>query len=117
LPAVTALTLRYKGESYPMNGIASLARNTGSFSERRWTFRALGRRIEVAGEMWADSEDFVGLFYLQPDGTECSCLNTKLARAEITVSVAGRRPRTLRSERAALELATRDPHHGVRMYV
>jgi hypothetical protein len=117
LPAMTALTLRYRGESYSMKGVASLARNTGSFSERRWTFRALGRRIEVAGEMWADSDDFVGLFYPQPDGSECSCLNTKLARAEITVSVAGRRPRTLHSERAALELATRDPHHGVRMYV
>jgi hypothetical protein len=117
LPALTALTLRCGSDSYPMNGIASLARNTGSFSERRWIFRALGKRVEVAGEMWADTEDFVGLFYRQPDGTECSCLNTNLARAEITLSIGGRPPKTLRSERAALELAMREPHHGVRMYV
>ena len=76
-----------------------------------------GRRVEVAGEMWADTEDFVGLFYPNPDGTICHCLNSKLAHAEVTLRIEGRPPRTLRSERAALEIGTRDPNHGVRMYV
>ncbi len=117
VPPVTSLSLRLGTEHYPMNGFASLARNAGSISPRRWSFRALGPRVALAGEMWADTEDFVGLFFRQPDGADCVCLNSKLARAEITVSIAGRPARTLRSERAALELATRDPHHGVRMYV
>jgi hypothetical protein len=114
---VTALLLRYRGKRYSLNGFASLARNAGSISPRRWSFRGLGRRVELAGELWADTDDFVGLFYPNPDGTECYCLNTKVARAEITLSIAGQPPRTLRSERAALELATLDPHHGIRMYV
>ncbi len=117
LPSLTALSLRQGGQEYRLNGFASLARNVGSMTPRRWSFRALGSRVEVAGEMWADTEDFVGLFYAQPDGRECYCLNSKLARAEVTISVSGRPPRTLRSERASLELATADPHHGVRMYV
>jgi hypothetical protein len=117
LPTLTSLCLRYEGTLYAMNGFASLASNSGSITPRRWSFRGQGRRIELTGEMWADTEDFVGLFYGNPDGSTVQCLNATLARAEITLSVAGRPPRTLRSERAALELATRDPHHGVRMYV
>jgi hypothetical protein len=117
VPTVTALCLRYAGASYPMNGLASLASNTGSMTPRRWSFRGQGPRVELTGEMWADTDDFVGLFYANPDGTTVQCLNSTLARAEITISLAGRPPRTLRSERAALELTMRDPHHGVRMYV
>jgi hypothetical protein len=117
LPTTTALCLRHHGTSYMLSGIAALARNHGSISSRRWRFRGKGPRVAIEGEMWADTDDFVGLFYPNPDGTVCYCLNSKLARAEITVRLEGRAPKTLRSERAALELATRDPHHGVRMYV
>jgi hypothetical protein len=100
-----------------LTGFASLARNAGAISPRRWSFRARADRIAVDGEMWADTDDFVGLFYPNPDGTTCYCLNSKLARAEVTLRIGSRAPKTLRSERAALEIATRDPHHGVRMYV
>jgi hypothetical protein len=117
IPPVTALVLRYQGKRHALNGFASIARNAGDMSPRRWSFRGLGRRIEVAGELWADTDDYVGLFYPNPDGSDCYCLNTTLARAEVTLSIAGQPSKTLRSERAALELATRDPHHGVRMYV
>jgi hypothetical protein len=120
LPPVTSLSLRVAGESFPLNGFSSLAQNAGSITPRRWSFRGFRPqrpRVEVAGEMWADTDDFAGLFFHQPDGSECLCLSSMLARAEITLSIAGRPPRTLRSERAALELATSDPHHGVRMHV
>jgi hypothetical protein len=117
LPPSTALCLRHHGTSYMLSGFAALVQNHGSISARRWRFRGAGPRVVIDGEMWADTDDFVGLFYPNPDGTVCYCLNSKLARAEVTVRLEGRAPRTLRSERAALELATRDPHHGVRMYV
>jgi hypothetical protein len=117
LPTSTALCLRHHGTSYMLSGLAALVSNHGAISARRWRFRGRGPRVTIEGEMWADTDDFVGLFYPNPDGTVCYCLNSKLARAEITVRLEGRAPRTLRSERAALELATRDPHHGVRMYV
>jgi hypothetical protein len=120
LPPVTSLSLRVGGEAFPLNGFASLAQNAGSITPRRWSFRAFRAarpRVEVAGEMWADTDDFAGLFFHQPDGSECLCLSSMLARAEITLSIAGRPPRTLRSGRAALELATSDPDHGVRMHV
>ena len=117
LPTTTALCLRHHGTSYMLSGFASLLTNRGSISPRRWRFRGQGPRVSMDGEMWADTDDFVGLFYPNPDGTTCYCLNSKLAHAEVTVRIQGRAPRTLRSERAALEVATRDPNHGVRMYV
>jgi hypothetical protein len=117
LVPTTALCLRHHGTSYMLTGFASLARNRGAISARRWQFRGQGSRVTLEGEMWADTEDFVGLFYPNPDGTLCYCLNSKLAHAELTLRIHGRASRTLHSSRAALELATRDPNHGVRMYV
>jgi hypothetical protein len=117
LPILTGLHLQVNGTRYPMSGFASLANNAGSMTPRRWSFRGQGSGVELSGEMWADTEDFVGLFYGNPDGSTVHCLNSKIARAELTLTLGGRPPRTLRSQRAALELTLRDPHHGVRMYV
>jgi hypothetical protein len=117
LPPATALCVRHHGTSYFLSSLASLLRNVGTIAGRRWRFRGRGPRIEIAGEMSADVDDFVGLFYPNPDGTTCHCLNSKLARAEVTLRIEGRAPKTLRSERAALEIATLNPDHGVRMYV
>jgi hypothetical protein len=111
----TILSLRHEGVRYDLNGLQSLARNGGAITPRRWRFRGRSGRLALAGEMWAETDDFIGLFYPNPDGTSCHCLNSKLARAELTVKIAGRPPRTYQSSRAALEIGTSDPHHGVRM--
>jgi hypothetical protein len=84
---------------------------------RRWRFRSTRGGGRLEGELWAETDDFVGLYYLNPDGTMTYCLNTKLARAELLVKVPGRGERLFRSNAAALEIATDDPKHGVRMYV
>jgi hypothetical protein len=117
MPAATLLCVRSNGASHDLNGFWSLARNAGSISPRRLRFRGRSRDVEIDGEMWAESDDFVGLFYPNPDGTMCHCLNSKLARAEVRLTVGGRPTRTLRSSRAALEIGTRDTGHGVRMYL
>jgi hypothetical protein len=111
----TLLCIRRDGVRHDLNGLWSLARNGGAITPRRWRFRGRSARVEVEGEMWADTDDFVGLLYPNPDGTNCHCLNSKLARAEVTLKLAGRPSRTYQSSRAALEIGTSDPHHGVRM--
>jgi hypothetical protein len=113
----TLFCLRVDGVRHDLNGVFSLARNRGAITPRRWTFRGRSRDVELDGEMWAETDDFVGLFYPNPDGTTCHCLNSKLARAEVTLRIGGRPPRSFRSSRAALEIGTNDPHHGVRMYL
>jgi hypothetical protein len=43
------------------------------------------------------------------------CLNSKIARARIRLSVSGRAPFEATSRAAALEIGTHDPKHGVAM--
>jgi hypothetical protein len=113
----TLLCIRHEGARHDLNGVQSLARNAGAITPRRWRFRGRSAGVAIDGEMWADTDDLVGLFYPNPDGSICHCLNSKIARAEVTLTLAGRPPRTYRSSRAALEIGTMDPRHGVRMYL
>jgi hypothetical protein len=113
----TLLCIRHEGVRYDLNRLPSLARNAGAITPRRWRFRGRSRGVSIDGEMWAETDDFVGLFYTNPDGTNCHCLNSKLARAEVTLTLPGRPKRAYRSSRAALEIGTTDPRHGVRMYL
>jgi hypothetical protein len=119
LHAPTAITVRDGRAPLLSAGYTPLAvlATEGSITPRRWRFRARGPGADVQGEMWADTDDLVGLFYTNPDGTTLHSLNTKLAQAEVVLRVDGQPPRTLRSHRASLEIATVDPHHGVRMHV
>jgi len=84
---------------------------------RRWRFRSTRGKARIEGELWAETDDFVGLYYPNPDGTMTYCLNSKLAKAELLVRIEGRGESIYRSSAAALEIATTDPSHGVRMYV
>jgi len=52
--------------------------------------------------------------YDNPPGGRKTCLNSKIARCQLTVRLPGRPPRTLTSERrAAFELITDQTDHGV----
>jgi hypothetical protein len=116
-PTATVACVRYRGTSYALNKFASVARSSAEITPRRWSFRTRSGKVALTAEIWADTDDFVGLFYPNPDGTMCHCLNSSLARAEVTLRLDGQAPRTLRSSRAALEIGTRNPDHGVRMYL
>ena len=116
-PVVTLLCLRWRGVRYDLNGAMDLLTNVGEVTPRRWSFEGDDRYVAVRGEMWAESDDFVGLFYENPHDIPTHCLNSKLAHAQLAIEVRGRAPFTVLSRAAALELGTTDPTHGVRMYV
>jgi hypothetical protein len=114
---MTGVFVRYRGTRHALNGVVSLAKNHGEMTFRRWNVRARGRGLALEAELWGKTDDFVGLFYPNPDGEMTYCLNTKLAHAELSLRPRGGREMVYRSRAAALEIATRDPSHGVRMYV
>jgi hypothetical protein len=116
-PMSTLLCVRHRGVRYDLNAVTDIVRNHGDISLRRWRFGGANRVVRVEGEMWAETDRFVGLFYENPSGPMTYCLNTKLAHAKVTVQERGRAPVVLRSRAAALEIATHDEHHGVRMRV
>jgi hypothetical protein len=120
LPARTVIALRHGDVTSLLTGSLSLVHSTrteGVITPRRWRFRGRSRRVELEGEIWADTDDLVGFFCSNPDGTTVHRLESKLARAEVTLRLEGRRSKTLRSQRAALDITTRDADHGVRMHV
>ena len=114
---MTVLCVRHRGVRYDLNGVSDLARNRGSVTARRWHFRGENGLCKVDGELWAETDDFVGLHYANPDGSMCYCLNTKIGSGRVELTARGRAPIVLYSRAAALEIGTQDPHHGVRMYV
>jgi hypothetical protein len=115
MPTLSLVILRLRGETLALNHFNEIARNRGSMTFRRWRFSGRGPTLSVRGELFAETEDFVGLHYENPDGAMTYCLNTKLASARIAVEPRGGLPFVASSRAAALEIGTRDPSHGVRM--
>ena len=119
---VAGLFVRHRGERYEWNGVLQMLHNESHWTLRRWAFGARGRQGELEGEIWAATDDFVGLFYPDPGsphgdggGKMLTCLNSKLAHAELRFRPRRGPPLDLRSRSAALEIVTRDPNHGVRV--
>jgi hypothetical protein len=100
-----------------LNGKELLGKNRGLISLRRWEATARGSGVRVRAELSAETDDLVGLHYPNPRGAMTYCLNTKLARARVEIDLPGGRSIVANSRAAALEIGTRDPRHGVRMFL
>lgn len=114
-PMATAVFVRWQGKRWDLNARELLGKNRGSISLRRWEVSAAGQGLEVRAELGAETDDFVGLHYPNPSGAMTYCLNSKLARARLELRLPGRAPLVATSRAGALEIGTRDRHHGVRM--
>ena len=113
-PRLTFLVLRDQGGEIAINGPLQAVGAKGSFDFFTWTFDTQGPQGRVHGRINAPSTRFVGLNYDNPPGGRKTCLNTKLASAEINVERPGHPPRTLTTNhRAAFEILTERSDHGV----
>lgn len=115
-PALTVLVLRLDGEELAFNRITHALRARGDYRFFHWRFATGDRATRIEGWIAAADRDFVGLPYYDPPGGTKTCLNSKIARCELTVRRRGRPTRTLRTEhRAAFEILTNASDHGVPM--
>ena len=113
-PRLTFLVLRDEGEEIAINSALHATRAAGSFDFITWRFDTRNSQARVHGGIRAPARAFVGLRYENPPGGEKTCLNTKLASAEITVERRDRPSRTLTtSHRAAFEILTDRADHSV----
>lgn len=113
-PRMTFAVLREEGNELALNGLLRAVRAFGRFEFFVWEFDTQNPHGHLSGRIHAPASAFVGLSYLNPPGGRKTCLNTKLASAEITVQHRGRPPRTLRTKhRAAFEILTDRGDHGV----
>ncbi len=116
-PRLSTLVLRYRGVTYALNSVVTMLTSRAYISPRRWTIEAKNPWCAIEGEFWADTTDFVGLFYANPKGTPTHCLNSKIAHGRMKVTLEGRAPFVVTTQRAALEIGTLEEDHGIRMYV
>lgn len=113
-PRLTFVVLRDEGQEIALNGMLQAVRASGSYDFFTWTIDTRNAQVHISGHIHAPASAFVGLRYQNPPGGEKTCLNTKLASAEITIKRPGRPPRTLVTKhRAAFEILTDRTDHGV----
>ena len=114
-PPLTLVVAEHAGERHLFTLPGSLLRARGSFTTREFSFRAANAHARIHGHFSAETGDFAGLHYENPDGAMTYCLNSKIADGYVRLAVAGRPPFAARTRAAALEIGTRDPDHGVKM--
>ena len=112
-PMATAAFVRFRGQRWDLHSI----KNRGLISLRRWEIDCVRRGVRVVCELSAEDDDLVGLHYANPSGNPTYCLNSKIARARIELTLPGAEKLVASSRAAALEIGTRDARHGVRMYL
>jgi len=114
-PWLTLIVLRVDGRELALNGLLHSLRARARLDGFTWSFDSKGSGARIRGRIEAPARAFVALRYGNPPGGEKICLNSKLARCELTLEETGRPPRSLRSaSRAAFEILTDEPAAGVR---
>jgi hypothetical protein len=103
LPAMSPVLLRLGGETLAWNGLVRALRARGRYAPYDWQIETSGPAGELALRITADPADFVALRYGNPPGGSKICLNSKIARCELTLRRRGERT-VLHSSRAAFEI-------------
>lgn len=108
-PTMTVLVLRLDGEELRFTGVGRALRARARYAPFQWSFETGDRNASIQGTIAAPSWSFVALPYLDPPGRTKTCLNSKLARCDLTVERRGRPVRTLSTAtRAAFEMLGND---------
>lgn len=115
-PKMTTLVLRLDGRTFALNNLLHAARVKAHYGYFHWHFDSADKNVRIVGDIQASPDQFVGLNYYNPPGGSHTCLNCKIASCRLLVQEKGRPDREFFTRhRAAFEILTDDPHHGVRI--
>lgn len=88
-PRLTLVVLRLDDEEYAINAPLEWVRASGRYEPFTWAIETRTAGVSIQGRIHAAAGSFVGLTYDNPPGGSKTCLNTKLAGAEFTVTRSG----------------------------
>lgn len=114
-PFLTPIVLRFQGRDYSLNGYWQALRNAAKLAYFDWVFCGEDDRVKISGRISARRGDFVALNYYNPPGDVKTCLNSKVAACEISLtekSRIGLSSRLVTQNRAAFEILTSKTDHG-----
>jgi hypothetical protein len=114
-PPITLLVLRHQQKEYALTELAQGIRAHGKFHYFIWEFKSKNKDVEIAGQISAPSQAFIGLNYSNPPGGNKHCLNSKIAAYELYFKdkVTGKSEILETKHRAAFEILTNDPNHNI----
>ena len=115
-PRLSPVMLRLGGETLAWNGLLRALRARGHYAPYDWRIETSGPDGAIAISIHAAPTDFVALRYDNPPGGVKICLNSKLARCEVTLRRGGT-TRVLHSSRAAFEILDDTAPPGVQPVV
>jgi len=107
-PAMTPMVLRHRGREHRLNALHTVFRRA-TIDRLDWRFHAKASGVELAGRIHMRPEDFVVFAYTDPPGGTKPCINSKIARCELTLTIDGRREELVSASRAAMEILVDDP--------
>jgi hypothetical protein len=113
-PWVTLANLRVAGEQHTLVGLLHGALAKSDLGYFFWEFDTSDRDTRIVARIEAPRSAFVALRYRNPPGGVKTCLNTKIARAEITLQTSAGTRTLVTKHRAAFEILTDDSSHGLR---
>jgi len=102
-PRMSPVLLRLGGETLAWNSLGRAVRARGRYAPYDWRIETSGPSGELTVAISAAPSDFVALRYDNPPGGAKICLNSKIARCELTLR-RGATTTVLRSSRAAFEI-------------
>jgi hypothetical protein len=102
-PWMSPVVLRLRGETLGWNALPRAIRARGSYRPYDWHIETRSAAGELSLHLHADPDEFVALRYDNPPGGAKICLNSKIARCELTLRRGGQTIE-LRSSRAAFEI-------------
>ena len=115
-PWMSPVVLRLRGETLGWNALPRAIRARGHYELRDgvydWRIETSGAAGALALRLWAAPAELVALRYDNPPGGAKICLNSKLARCELTLRRGGQ-TLELRSARAAFEILEDSAPPGV----
>ena len=89
-PFMTLVVLRLGEREYALNTLGQALKAHGHFEYFDWNFRSEQGGVGVSGRITAPSNAFCGLNYYNPPGGSKTCLNSKIAACEVTLTAVAR---------------------------
>lgn len=113
-PRMSLVVLRVRGREYALNSLGQALRSRGRFEFFDWRIESASKKATITIHLHAPRTSFVGLTYDDPPGGTRTCLNTKLAACEVTLSTPTHPMQTFTTRnRAAFEILTDRSDHGI----
>jgi len=115
-PKMTIAVLRHNGKEYLFNSLKRSITNKATYKYFEWEFELNNGTEKLSGKIQTDKQNVVGLNYYNPPGGDKTCLNTKIAAANIRFTKENGELINLNTHnRAAFEILTNDKNHGLKV--